>query len=156
MSNLDKSFAQLVKYNNGMFKSSKQEEFLSSQLDGDAYYATPGSVYNNSFVLVYHCDDYGVTYVEKITKKATTVTWERDTTDDWKKKNIRRERLKELSDWINHALQTKNNMDDIIMSTVFKSPKDDVLRSMANRRENLELLIDSAFKEYDDMLINND
>lgn len=74
---LDISFASLVKNNNGMFKSDAQAKFLLSKCDGKEYIAG-GSVYGNTYQLIYHCDDKGVTKVEKYTQNTgSKIQWTR-------------------------------------------------------------------------------
>ena len=73
------SFASLVKNNNGLFKSPKQAAFLLSQCDPDRIFTVMGTFGRNAFTLFYHCDDLGVTKVEKylpVTSRSM-VTWER-------------------------------------------------------------------------------
>lgn len=85
MSSFDKSFASLVKTNNGLFKSEKQAKFLIDQCDSidskkeRAVYHVLGNVHGNSFTLTYICDFKGVLKVEKHTPKTnkTVITWER-------------------------------------------------------------------------------
>lgn len=74
---LDISFASLVKSNNGLFKSDAQAKFLLSKCDGKEY-ITGGSMYGNTFQLTYYCDNRGVTKVEKYTKAAgPKIQWTR-------------------------------------------------------------------------------
>lgn len=74
---LDISFASLVKSNNGKFKSDAQAKFLLSKCDGNEY-ISGGSVYGNTFQLIYHCDNQGITKVEKYTKATgSKIQWER-------------------------------------------------------------------------------
>lgn len=57
-----KSFAHLVKNNNGAFESEAQAKFLLSQCDKETKFVddTPKGA-----VVFYHCDDRGVTFVER-------------------------------------------------------------------------------------------
>lgn len=76
MDTIAQSFANLVKTNNGFFKSAAQANFLLSQSSYE--YATCGSVMGNSYNMHYTCDDSGVTLVQKYTKaKGFVTTWER-------------------------------------------------------------------------------
>lgn len=76
MDTIAQSFANLVKTNNGFFKSAAQANFLLSQSSYD--YVSCGSVMGNSFNMHYACDDKGVTLVRKYTKaKGFATTWER-------------------------------------------------------------------------------
>jgi hypothetical protein len=71
------SFANLVKTNNGFFKSPAQAAFLLSQCVNHQF-ATSGSVHRNSYVIFYVCDSTGVVRVEKQTAaKGLVVQWER-------------------------------------------------------------------------------
>lgn len=74
---VEKSFASLVKSNNGKFKSEAQAKFLLSQCR-DGQFITGGRVHGNSYTLFYVCDNTGVIRVEKQTKsKGLVLTWER-------------------------------------------------------------------------------
>ena len=72
------SFASLLKNNNnGLFKSTKQADFLLS-MSNDGVYSTSGNVGRNSFYMDYFCDEQGVIKVTKRTdKKGNVLTWER-------------------------------------------------------------------------------
>ena len=74
---VEKSFASLVKSNNGKFKSDAQAKFLLSQCR-DGQFITGGRVHGNSYTLFYVCDNTGVVRVEKQTNAKGLVTqWER-------------------------------------------------------------------------------
>lgn len=143
MSNITKSFAQLVKYNNGFFKSDKQAEFLTGQLDQDnCYIGSAVQVYSSSARQVYVCDDEGVVQVIKITQNQNTVVWERDTTDNWKLRNEVRQLSKDTAKWINKATEVRNRCKEVIFAQVEKSSADPVvLASMARRYKALEAAI---------------
>ena len=78
MSDLSKSFANLVNFNNGMFKSVKQADFLLSNTISNIY-TSCGNVYGNSFTIDYFCDETGVYKVEQHNFKTGKITlkWER-------------------------------------------------------------------------------
>lgn len=77
MSEIAKSFASLVKSNNGAFKSEKQAAFLLSQCEGNSFTAC-ASMYGNSYDNTYVCDSVGVVRVEHYTKATgTKIVWER-------------------------------------------------------------------------------
>lgn len=77
MSEIAKSFATLVKSNNGAFKSEKQASFLLSQCEGNSYIAC-ASLYGNSYDNTYICDNVGVVRVEHYTKATgVKIVWER-------------------------------------------------------------------------------
>ena len=72
-----KSFANIVKTNNGLFKSPQQAEFLLSQCTNREF-STSGAVHGNSFIVFYQCDELGVVNVKKQTAaKGLIVQWER-------------------------------------------------------------------------------
>lgn len=79
MDTIAASFANLVKTNNGLFKSPMQAGFLLSKCTVDNNtYVTSGSVHGSSFSMFYVCDDKGVVRVEKQTRaKGLTTEWER-------------------------------------------------------------------------------
>ena len=99
MSDVAKSFASLVKNNNGLFKSDAQAKFLLSQCQEKNVYMTMSSVYRNSYTLFYRCDSRGVVSVEKYLpgKGTHEAVWERsgegkETVQDTKEiKRIQRE-----------------------------------------------------------------
>jgi predicted lipid-binding transport protein (Tim44 family) len=78
MSDIAKSFASLVKSNNGLFKSEKQAAFLLSQCQEGHVFSTGGFIYNNPFRMFYHCSAKGVVKVEKYTATTgkTVTLWE--------------------------------------------------------------------------------
>lgn len=155
MSNLDKSFATLVKYNNGMFKSDKQAKFLSQHLDYDLgegiHYTTPNNVWGNSYIFAYSCDALGVTKVEKITGKGTVVTWERDTTNEWQDVNQKREAQKQLAAWINKAHKTQDRMEAMLLRKVTNSAGElnmPVMISMSKKRQRVLRSINDAHEKF--------
>lgn len=90
MSNFAASFASLVKFNNGFFKSEAQAKFLLSVCQEENTFITSGTVYRNSFTLFYTCDIQGVVKVEKYlpTTGKTVVTFERLTTEQFEAKQL--------------------------------------------------------------------
>ena len=71
------SFANIVKTNNGAFKSAAQAAYLLSQCE-DGQYVSSGTTYGNCYVMFYICDDQGVIRVQKQTVAKGLVTqWER-------------------------------------------------------------------------------
>lgn len=71
------SFAQLVKSNNGMFKSDKQAAFLTSKCNANMY-STSDEVFGNSYTMFYEIDSRGITKVIKHTRaKGDVVEWTR-------------------------------------------------------------------------------
>jgi len=78
-----RSFASLVKHNNGFFKSEKQARFLLSRCDEDNTYTTGGSVYGNSYNIFYKCDEKGVIEVVKSTTSGPDkTTWKRKSKEE--------------------------------------------------------------------------
>ena len=59
MNTIAASFASLVKFNNGFFKSDKQRDFLLSQCF-EGVYQIGGDTYGNSYAVRYVCDELGV------------------------------------------------------------------------------------------------
>ena len=100
MDNIIKSFATLVKYNNGFFKSEKQANFLLKMV-GDGKNIGTRKAYNNSVLVQYICDSEGVVRVEKIKQNgAIVIEWERIesglTFDQQKRIKYLKTRIKEL------------------------------------------------------------
>lgn len=89
MCQLTKSFAVLVAYNNGKFKSVKQATFMLSKLDNlylDSSFTGEGFyVYRNQVNIVYVCDKVGVTKTVKFTPNNPqgVVTWERQSEEQF-------------------------------------------------------------------------
>ena len=78
MTDLTKTLANLVKTNNGLFKSDAQAQFVRS-IAGDEY-GSGGNVYGNSYSLHYMLDSTGVVSVHKNTvAKGLVLVWERVT-----------------------------------------------------------------------------
>ena len=77
MSNVAQSFANIVKTNNGLFKSPAQAAFLLSQCSNGEY-VTSGITYRSSYALFYTVDEQGVVRVQKQTAaKGLSTEWER-------------------------------------------------------------------------------
>ncbi len=76
MTDLTKTLANLVKTNNGLFKSDAQAQFIRS-IAGDEY-VSGGNVYGKSYSLHYMLDSTGVVSVYKNTV-AKGLVWERVT-----------------------------------------------------------------------------
>lgn len=91
MNDFAASFASLVKYNDGFFKSEKQASFLLSQCFGGVYYAQ-GNIYGNKFNIEYHCDEKGIVLVNKYSFKLGTnkTLFERGIKNKYAEKQIRR------------------------------------------------------------------
>ena len=87
MNNLTKSFATLVKFNNGFFKSEKQANFLLSKCESNVFYGESSNVYNNITRNEYHCDQTGIIKVVKYsqTKKTLKTVWNRKADQEFKK-----------------------------------------------------------------------
>lgn len=76
MTNIAKTLANLVKTNNGLFKSEAQAKFLTEVVGTE--YVVGGTVMGNQFTLYYDLNSTGVTSVRKYTVgKGFTTTWER-------------------------------------------------------------------------------
>ena len=77
MSDVAQSFANLVRTNNGAFKSPAQAAFLLSQCSNGEFVAT-GTTYRSSYALFYTVDQQGVVRVQKQTAaKGLDTIWER-------------------------------------------------------------------------------
>ena len=77
MDPIAQSFANIVKTNNGRFKSQAQRNLLLNQCDGNQF-VTMGTVGRNGYTLFYTCDLEGVVRVQKQTvARGLVLTWER-------------------------------------------------------------------------------
>ena len=78
MTDFTKTLANLVKTNNGLFKSEAQAHFIKSV--AGAEYVSGGNVYGKSYSLHYTLDSTGVVSVHKNTvAKGLVLVWERAT-----------------------------------------------------------------------------
>ena len=132
---LSVSFANLVKTNNGFFKSEAQAKFLLSMCDNGVYH-TSGHVHGNSFVLFYTCDKKGVTKVQKQTSGKGLVTqWER--VEEGKVSVQNEKEIKRIKRLIK---QTENKIASRL--DAFKSgayPNEDLFK-MSNERDQASLV----------------
>lgn len=151
MSDLDKSIAQLVKYNNGKFKSEKQARLFHSKAVDGVYYSNGGSVYGNSYRNEYHLGLNGVTKVVKRTRKGEKTIWTPDKTDNWKKANEIRNQRKELAAWINKARNVHNKYEAAITKLAMNKNTMNLVIPRAKRLKELEAQIDKAQEKYDSM-----
>lgn len=139
-----KSFASLVKANNGLFKSTKQSEFLLSKCEGGQY-ISPGNVYGNNYIITYHCDDKGVTKVVKYTFSncKTVITWERledgkVTVQDAKEiKRIKRE-IKSRQKLVNDREKNVADYTDMALYARAMQADHEYIRSMQDRLDTME------------------
>ena len=79
MNSIQATLENLIKTNNGFFKSEKQAKFLISELKKEYGNIFTASAYGNSVVLTYNFDDKGIT--EKLNtslkKQSEVVVWNR-------------------------------------------------------------------------------
>ena len=79
MNNIQATLENLIKTNNGFFKSEKQAKFLISELKIEYGNVFTASAFGNSVVLTYNFDDKGI--VEKVNtslkKQSEKVVWNR-------------------------------------------------------------------------------
>ncbi len=142
MKNLDITFAGLINYNNGMFKSDKQRDFLLSRCDGNIYrvsqtfkfgeYDNSTSRNTRSVSRTYHCDDKGIYKVVKTTSKGDTVVFERlqgkalaeyqnKLEMDYKRKQRRatlKNRISKLKAWQDAKQQESEGMNAILVESI--------------------------------------
>lgn len=150
--NLAQSFASLVKNNNGLFKSEAQAKFLLSQLDGKIF-TTTATVYNNTVLLHYLCDETGVIKVTKESMKNgnVTVTFERGKMSDVEKKKIRKyeREIKQLREGLieREEIKSRNEpgcayADEDFYNSVLESINNDI-----TNRENWIKQIKNKYQE---------
>lgn len=154
MSDLDKSIASLVKYNNGQFKSDKQAKLFHSKAVDGVYYSSGGSMYGNTFRHAYHLGPNGVEKVVKMLSKGKEKTvWTPDKTDGWKKSNEIRQQRKELAAWINKARQIYLKYEKTITKLAMNKETMHLAVPRAKRLQAFEDLIDKAQAKFDSMPI---
>jgi hypothetical protein len=125
---LDKSFASLVKYNNGLFKSEKQAKFLLSKCsEPNVYFTYPGEMYGNQYYFTYECDNTGVIKVEKHTgskknqgRGKTETVWERPTEG-----TKPAQQLKADTQNAKHAKKLYKNIENLEADIDYYKEKDD-------------------------------
>lgn len=150
MSDLDKSIASLVKYNNGQFKSDKQAKLFHSKAVDGVYYSTGGSMYGNSFRHAYILGPKGVKKVVKMLSKGKEKTvWTPDQTDGWKKSNENRQQRKELAAWINKARSIYNKYEKTITKLAMNKETMHLAVPRAKRLKAFEEMIDKAHEKFE-------
>jgi len=150
LSDLDKSIASLVKYNNGQFKSEKQAMLFHSKAVDDVYYSSGGSMYGNSYRHAYHLGPNGVEKVVKMLSKGKEkIVWTPDQTDGWKKTNDNRQKRKELAAWINKAGALYNKYDAALTKLAMNKNTMKLVVPRAKRLKELEAQIDKAREKFD-------
>ena len=79
MNNIQASLENLIKTNNGFFKSDAQKVFLTAELKKEIGNVFTASQYGNTVILTYLFDETGITAKEKTSVKTskTTLVWER-------------------------------------------------------------------------------
>lgn len=151
MSDLDKSIASLVKYNNGQFKSEKQANLFHSKAVDGVYYSSGGSMYGNTFRNAYVLGPNGVKKVVKMLGKGKQKTvWTPDKTDGWKKSNDLRAERKELAAWINKATAVLNKYDKVVDFAMSKD-KQHLVMGRAGRIKELQSQIEQAHQKLQDL-----
>jgi hypothetical protein len=152
MSNLDKSIASLVKFNNGQFKSEKQAKlFLSKAVDG-VYYSSGGSMYGNTFRHAYQLGPRGVEKVVKMLGKGKKKTvWTPDQTGAWKQSNENRQKRKELAAWINKAQAIYNKYEKTITKMAMNKETMHLVVPRAKRLKAFEDMIEQAREKFESL-----
>mgnify|MGYP003612468956 CR=1 FL=1 len=79
MNNIQASLENLIKTNNGFFKSDAQKAFLTAELKKEIGNTFTASQYGNTVILTYLFDESGIIGKEKTSLKTskTTLVWER-------------------------------------------------------------------------------
>lgn len=150
MSDLDRSIASLVKYNNGQFKSEKQAKLFHSKAVDGVYYSSGGSMYGNTFRHAYHLGPNGVEKVVKMLSKGKEKTvWTPDQTDGWKKSNENRQQRKELAAWINKAGAIHSKYEKTITKMAMNKETMHLVVPRAKRLQALEDMIDKAREKFE-------
>lgn len=116
MESVQISLENLIKTNNGFFKSDAQAEFLLSKLKEEFGNTFITSVYNNSVIITYEYDEKGIVRKTNtsIKKQTTKVVWERkiegkrSIEEERKLKQIKKE-ISRLKTSISCRLKAKQN-----------------------------------------------
>jgi|GEM_PF-7129088 len=109
---ISKSLFSLAKNNNGKFKSVSQANYILSIASPNNLLAVSDNVYGNTYTFFFSFDSEGITFIEKETKKNSSVYWERmDETAFWIEYNAKMAielEINELSAWIDKARSMVN------------------------------------------------
>jgi hypothetical protein len=138
----EKTFASLVKNNNGFFKSDAQAFFLANACQEPNQYASSGAAYGHSYVLFYICDSLGVAKVQKQTSKGLAVIWERRTDD-----RVSIQDKKELQRLRRLIKETEQSIAKRIQSRASGSYPDAVLFNESQERDGV--ILNNLHQAYD-------
>ena len=109
---ISKSLFSLAKNNNGKFKSVAQAKYILSIASPNKFLAVSDNVYGNTYTFFFSFDSEGITFIEKETKKNSSVYWQRmDENAFWIEYNAKMAielEINELSAWINKARSMVN------------------------------------------------
>ena len=147
MSNIQATLENLIKTNNGFFKSEKQAKFLIFELKKEYGNIFTASAFGNSVVLTYKFDDKGIT--EKLNtslkKQSESVVWNRKiegvlSIEDKKKMAALNREIKKLEKSINERDAAYNAGQYAGYETLYNKANEDAQSKLQAFKEQLQHL----------------
>lgn len=147
MNNIQTTLENLIKTNNGFFKSEKQAKFLISELKKEYGNIFTASAFGNSVVLTYKFDEIGI--VEKLNtslkKQSEKVVWNRKiegvlSVEDKKKMAALKREIKKLEKSINERDASYSTGQYVGFEDLYNKAKDDALSKLQAFKDQLKAL----------------
>lgn len=147
MNNIQATLENLIKTNNGFFKSEKQAKFLISELKKEFGNVFTASAFGNSVVLTYNFDDKGIT--EKLNtslkKQSEKVVWNRKvegvlSVEDKKKMAALKREIKKLEKSINERNAAYNDGQYEGYEALYNKANNEALDKLQTFKDQLKSL----------------
>ena len=147
MNNIQATLENLIKTNNGFFKSEKQAKFLISELKKEYGNIFTASAFGNSVVLTYKFDEIGI--VEKLNtslkKQSEKVVWNRKiegvlSVEDKKKMAALKREIKKLEKSINERDASYSTGKYVGFEDLYNKANDDALSKLQAFKDQLKSL----------------
>ena len=147
MNNIQTTLENLIKTNNGFFKSEKQAKFLISELKKEYGNIFTASAFGNSVVLTYKFDEIGI--VEKLNtslkKQSEKVVWNRKiegvlSVEDKKKMAALKREIKKLEKSINERDASYSTGQYDGFEDLYNKANDDALSKLQAFKDQLKAL----------------
>ena len=147
MNNIQATLENLIKTNNGFFKSEKQAKFLISELKKEYGNVFTASTFSNSVILTYNFDDKGIT--EKLNtslkKQSEKVVWNRKiegvlSVEDKKKMAALKREIKKLEKSINERDAAYNVGQYAGFEDLYNKANESALSNLQAFKEQLQHL----------------
>lgn len=147
MNNIQATLENLIKTNNGFFKSEKQAKFLISELKKEYGNIFTAAAFGNSVVLTYKFDEIGI--VEKLNtslkKQSEKVVWNRKiegvlSVEDKKKMAALKREIKKLEKSINERDASYSTGQYAGFEDLYNKANDDALSKLQAFKDQLKAL----------------